>query len=100
MARVHRQWRQHWKSFFLKIFSRPGRAPDAELRYFPDADFVLLELGQQFLVKEIVLRRDQFVREPLDLVERFRRTQSVRRDVARFAFNLLFDPGDADLEKL
>src|SRR5437899_5928091 len=36
---------------------------------------------------------------PLNLIKRFGRTQSIRSNIARFAFDLLFDTGDADLEK-
>ena len=37
--------------------------------------------------------------EPLNLIERFGRTQAIRGNIAGFAFDLLFDTGDADLEK-
>ena len=37
--------------------------------------------------------------EPLDLIESFGRTQAIRGNIAGFAFDLLLDPGDADLEK-
>jgi len=45
------------------------------------------------------LGRDHLVRGPLDGVERFGGAQSVGAHVARFAFDLLFDAGDANLEK-
>src|SRR5437868_6798812 len=37
---------------------------------------------------------------PLNLIKRFGRTQSIRRNIAGFAFDLLFNPSDADLEEL
>src|SRR5207244_8860174 len=37
---------------------------------------------------------------PLNLIKRFGRTQSIRSNIARFAFDLLFNPSDADLEEL
>src|SRR5213595_3259810 len=36
---------------------------------------------------------------PLNLIKRFGRTQAIRRNIAGFAFDLLFDTGDADLGK-
>ena len=46
------------------------------------------------------MRRDQLVHDALNGVKRFRRAQSVRADIARLAFDLLLDAGDANLEKL
>src|SRR6266436_10173050 len=37
---------------------------------------------------------------PLNLINRFGRTQSIRSNIGRFAFDLLFNPSDADLEEL
>ena len=60
----------------------------------------LASCGSEFVAPKCILRRDQFVRGALDGVESFRRAQAVRTDIARFAFDLLLDAGDADLEKL
>src|SRR5206468_10141525 len=57
------------------------------------------ELGKQLLIPKFVLGRDQLMGNPLNLIKRFGRTQSIRSNIARFAFDLLFDTGDADLEK-
>jgi hypothetical protein len=50
--------------------------------------------------KKGVFGRDQFVRDPLDGVESLGRAHPVGGDVAGLALDLLFDPGDANLEKL
>ena len=40
------------------------------------------------------------MRDALDRVERFCRRHPVWADIARFALDLLLDPGDANLEEL
>src|SRR5262249_41092392 len=100
MARIHGKRSEQGENLFLKIFSRPGRAPRSELGNVADSNPVLFQLWDQLLVEKVVLRRDQFVRQTLNLIKRFGRAQAVRSNVARLAFDLLFDAGDADLEKL
>ena len=60
----------------------------------------LARAGISSLFQKIVLSGDQLVHQSLNGVERFRRRHAVRADVARLAFDLLFDAGDANLEKL
>src|ERR1700674_2050256 len=38
--------------------------------------------------------------QTLNLIKRLSRTQAIRPNIARFAFDLLFDTGDTDLEEL
>ncbi len=64
-----------------------------------DADVVLGQRRHQFIAPERILGRHHFVRGALDGVEGIGRRQSIRPDIARFAFDLLLDAGDTDLEK-
>ena len=60
-------------------------------------------LGQkrcEIVAPERVLGSDQFVRGALNGIERFRGAHAVGADVTRLAFDLLFDAGDANFEKL
>ena len=65
-----------------------------------NANAVFGQRRHQFVVPERVLRGDQLVHESLDGVECFRRAHAIRADIARLAFDLLLDAGDANLEKL
>ena len=79
---------------------RPGRAFRWQFRNFAHVNAVLCQLGQQFVLPQCALRRHQSAHCFLNTIECLRRTQPVRPDLARLAFDLLFDPGHADLEKL
>ena len=63
------------------------------------ANAVFRQRRHQFLFPEIVLGGDQLVHQSLNGVERFRRRHAVGADVAGLALDLLFDAGDANLEK-
>ena len=58
------------------------------------------ELRKDFFVEQAVLSRNELMRDPLNLIEDFRRTQPIRSDIAGLTFDLLFDAGDPDFEKL
>ena len=100
MTGIDRQRREHRKDFLLEVTPRPGGTFRVQLRDVVDADAVLRQERHQLIAPECVLRRDQLMHGALDGVEGVRRRQPVRADIARFAFDLLLDPGDADFEKL
>ena len=79
---------------------RPSRAFRRQFRNFAHVNAVLCQLGQQFVLPQRALRRHQSAHCFLNTIECLRRTQPVRPDLARLAFDLLFDPSHADLEKL
>ena len=64
------------------------------------ANAVLGQRRHQFIFPEIVLSGDQLVHQSLDGIERFRRRHAVGANIAGLALDLLFDAGDANLEKL
>ena len=71
-----------------------------QLRDVVHANSVFGQQRHDLVIPKRILRRDQLVRDALDGVEGFRRAQAVRPDIARLAFDLLLDAGDANLEKL
>src|SRR6266404_9245022 len=100
MTRVHRERRQHRKDFFLKIFAGPGGAFGRQFGDVAYPNAVVGQLRKNFLVEKIVFRGDQLVRDALNLIEGLGWAQTIRGDIARLAFDLLLDAGDADLEEL
>src|SRR6476661_5101861 len=100
MTGIHGQRRQHWKNFLLKIAIGPGSPLRRQLSDFPHVNSILGELRQQFVFPKRILRSHKLAHRLLDAVEQLRGTQPVRTNVACLAFNLLFDSGYPNLEKL
>src|SRR5215831_16516459 len=100
MAGVHGQWRQHRENFLLEVTICPGSAFRRQLSDFPHVNPVLCQLRQQLVVPKRILRSHELAHRLLDAIEELRRAQAVRTNVARLAFNLLFDSSYANLEKL
>ena len=99
MAGINRQRREHWKNFFLEITLCPSRALSGQLRDIVQPNAVFHQRRHQFVVPKIVLGGDELMYQSLNGVERFRGRHAVRSDFARLTLNLLFDAGDANLEK-
>src|SRR5438045_2333452 len=78
---------------------RPGSAFCRQTARVANANPVRGELRHQFVVPQLVLRVDQLKNFAPNLRKRFARTQPVRPELARGAFDLLLDAGHADLEK-
>src|SRR5437764_7577530 len=100
MTRIDCERREHGEYFFLKKSASPRCSFRVQLTYIVNPNVVLCQSGRDFGIPQRVLGRDQLARSSLYRVERFGRTQSIRADVAGFAFNLLLDAGNADLEEL
>src|SRR5436190_13698130 len=100
MTGIHSQWREHWKNFLQKITVRPRCTFRRQFRDFAHKNPILRQLRQQFIVPERILRRHEFAHCFLDSIKHLRGAQSIGTDAARFALDLLFDPGDANLEEL
>src|ERR1041385_1538708 len=100
MAGVDRQRREHREHFLAEIFFSPGGALGVELSDFLDANSIFRQGWNELAVPERILFCDQLAHDALDVFENLRRSHAVGADFARLAFDLLFDAGDADLEKL
>ena len=100
MTGVHGQRRQHWENFLLKVAICPGSAFRRQLRDFTHVNPVLCQLWQQLVFPKRILRPHKRAHRLLNAVEQLRGAQAVRTNIARLAFNLLFDSRYADLEKL
>src|SRR5438477_9100974 len=79
---------------------RQGCAFGTKLSHLGDPDAVFSQLRKQLLVPECILRRHQLAHHALDAVEGVGWAQSVRPEIARFAFDLLLDSSDPNLEEL
>src|SRR6266513_41368 len=100
VAGIDRQRRQHRKNFLLKIAMRPRCTFRTKFSHLWDADAVFSQLRKQLLVPECILLRHQLAHDALDAVEGVGWAQSVRPKIARFAFDLLLDSSDPNLEEL
>ncbi len=100
MTGVHGQGRQHWENFLLKVAICPGSAFRRQLRDLAHVNPVLGQLRHQFVFPKRILRPHNLAHRLLNAVEQLRGAQAVRTNIARLAFNLLFDSGYANLEKL
>src|SRR6202171_5163501 len=96
---IDRQWCQHLEDFLLKVTTRPGGAFRAQLCHIANANAVLGQLRNKFVIPERVLGRDQLAHNALDAIECLGRTQAIGPNVARRALDLLLDAGDANLEE-
>src|SRR4029077_6918126 len=100
MTGVDRQWREHRKNFFAEILSRPCRSLSRQLFRVVHTNSIFGKKWHELVIPKRILRRDQLLRDALDGVKYFCGAQSVRPDIARLAFDLLLDAGDANLEEL
>ncbi len=100
VAGIDRQRGEHREDFLLEITARPGGAFGVQLRDVLDADALLGERGREFVAPERILRGHHLVHGALDGVEGIGGRHPIRADIAGFAFDLLLDAGDANLEKL
>ena len=100
MCRIHCQRCQHRKHFFSKIALGPCRAFCVELFNRPHADAVFHQGGRQLVVPECVLGCYHFMCSPLDGIKDFGGAKAIWANVARLAFNLLFDSSDPNFEEL
>ena len=73
MTGIHRQRREHWKDFLLKIAMRPRRAFRRQFGDFAHVNPILRQLRQQFIIPERILRRHELADCFLDAIERLRR---------------------------
>jgi hypothetical protein len=100
MAGVHGQRRQHWENFLLEVAICPGTAFCRQVRNLAHIDPVLPQLGEQLVIPKRILRPHKLAHRLLNAVEQLRGTQAIRANIARLTCDLLFDSGDANLEKL
>src|SRR5439155_8295901 len=79
---------------------RPGGTFRGQLRDLPNVNPILRQFRQQFIFPERILLGEEFAHCFLNAIENLRRAQTVGTKFARLAFNLLFNSGNTDLEKL
>jgi hypothetical protein len=99
MAGIDRERSEHRKNFLAEIALRPGGAFRVEIGHVVHPNAVLGQRGRDVVLPKCVFRGDQLPRGALDGVKELGGTQAIGPHVARFAFDLLLDPGDANLEK-
>src|SRR5882757_5193670 len=100
MTGIHSQRCQHWENFLLKIAICPGSSVRRQIRDLAHKDPVLPQLREKLAFPKRILRTHKRAHRLLDAVEQICGTQPVRINIARLAFNLLFDSGYANIEKL
>ncbi len=99
MARIDGERSEHRENFLAEIALRPGGAFRVEIGDVVHANAVLGQRRRDVLFPKRVFGCDQLPRGALDGVEELGGAQAIGPHVARLAFDLLLDAGDADLEK-
>ncbi len=99
MRGVESHRREHRHQFAEEVVADPGRLGFVPVRAANEVDAVLGELGNDRLVEQFVLARNQRMRRFRDCPELLARRQAVGRTLGRVGADLFLEAGHAHLEE-